>query len=87
MRVRLRGAPPNRDAIGAVVSVTAGGRTQRRLVMPFRSYLSQVETTLTFGLGRASRVDAVHVRWPDGRERTVPATVVEVDRRLDVDAP
>jgi hypothetical protein len=86
LRVRLRGAPANRDAIGAVVSVTAGGRTQRRMVMPYRSYLSQVEATLTFGLGSAPRVDAVQIRWPDGREQTVPGASVGIDRRLDVDA-
>jgi hypothetical protein len=83
LRVRLRGRPPNREAIGALVSVTTGGRTQRRLVMPFRSYLSQVETTLTFGLGPATRVDGLDVRWPDGRTQTAPLPAV--DRTVEVD--
>ncbi len=38
--VRLEGSSPNRDAIGAWVELTAGGVTQRRQVMPTRSYLS-----------------------------------------------
>jgi hypothetical protein len=77
LRLRLEGAPPNRDAIGAWVAVTAGGVTQRRQVMPTRSYLSQVERTLTFGLGDATEVEEVRVTWPDGTEEAVEG--VEVD--------
>ena len=78
LRVRLVGRAPNRDAIGAWVELTAGGVTQRRQVMPTRSYLSQVEPTVTFGLGELDRVDSVKVVWPDGTEETVEG--VEVDR-------
>ena len=78
LRVRLVGRAPNRDAIGAWVELTAGGVTQRRQVMPTRSYLSQVEPTVTFGLGELDRVDSLKVVWPDGTEETVEG--VEVDR-------
>ncbi|MEM7350308.1 MAG: CRTAC1 family protein, partial [Acidobacteriota bacterium] len=78
LRLRLEGRAPNRDAIGAWVEVTAGGVSQRRQVMPTRSYLSQVERTLTFGLGSATAVEAVRVTWPDGSEQTIEG--VEVDR-------
>jgi hypothetical protein len=66
LRVRLVGRAPNTDAIGAWVEVQAGGVTQRRQVMPTRSYLSQVELPLTVGLGETDRVERVRVRWPDG---------------------
>ena len=46
--------------------------------MPSRSYLSQVESILTFGLGAHARVDAVTVIWPDGETETW--TDLEVDR-------
>ncbi|MEM7582098.1 MAG: CRTAC1 family protein [Acidobacteriota bacterium] len=78
LRVRLEGQTPNRDAIGAWIELTAGGTTQRRQVMPTRSYLSQVERTVTFGLGAAERVDELKVIWPDGSEQRVDG--VEVDR-------
>ena len=68
VRFSLQGAPPNRHAIGAVVSLHASGATQTRTVMPARSYLAQVELPVTFGLGAAGRIDAVVVRWPDGSE-------------------
>ena len=66
LRLRLVGDGLNRDAIGARVTLTAGGLTQHRTVAPNRSYLSQVEPTLTFGLGDTETIDSLTVTWPDG---------------------
>ena len=66
LRIRLVGRTVNRDAIGAWIEVTDDLGTQRRQVMPTRSYLSQVELPVTFGLGRASECK-VKVLWPGGR--------------------
>jgi enediyne biosynthesis protein E4 len=69
LRVTVRSRQGNRDALGAWVTVTAGGVRQCRQVMPTRSYLSQVELPLTFGLGAMSQVDSVRIEWPgDGME-------------------
>ena len=85
LRVRLRGDAGNPDAIGARVEVVAGERRLERRVMPTRSYLSQVESTLTFGLSRSGAVDTIRVRWPDGVSQTVdrPAldTVVTIRKQ------
>ena len=67
IRLRLVGTRGNRDAIGARVEVSSGGRTQRQQVMPTRSYLAQVESILTFGLGGAQEIDEVRVHWPGDR--------------------
>ncbi len=69
LRVRVRGAAPGTDALGARVVVTCGGRTQEQWVRTGSSYLSQSELALTFGLGRAGRAEHVVVHWPDGAER------------------
>jgi hypothetical protein len=66
LRVRLLGAKSNRDGIGAVVRVTSGGVTQMRTVRSGSSYLSQSELPLTFGLGKADRVDRLTIEWPSG---------------------
>ena len=66
LRLKLAGTKANRDAIGAWVKVRVGSQTLARQVMPTRSYLSQSERTVTFGLGAASRVDEVTVAWPGG---------------------
>jgi enediyne biosynthesis protein E4 len=67
LRVKLLGQPPNRDAIGSSVEVHSAGRILKRLVSPTRSYLSQCELPVTFGLGGASEIEKVVVRWPSGR--------------------
>lgn len=77
LRLRLVGTTANRDSIGALVEVHAGGQVQRRLVMPTRSYLSQTELPVTFGLGRASAVERVRIRWPGGSTREISGVAVD----------
>jgi len=67
IRFRLIGTKSNRDAIGAVVRIFHGGQMQTRLVRGGSSYLSQSELPVTFGLGKADKVDRVTIDWPSGR--------------------
>lgn len=85
LRLRLHGRGANRDAIGARVQLVAGGVTQYRQVMPARSYLSQIELPLTFGLGPSRQVERLHITWPDGQQQVVE--VDRVDTVLDVEQP
>ena len=82
LRVVLEGRGSNRDAIGAWVELRTGDVTQRRQVMPTRSYLSQVERPVTFGLGRADRVDALRIHWPDGSTQDVAVDSVDATVRV-----
>jgi hypothetical protein len=66
LRLSLVGTKSNRSAIGAQVRVTAGGATRVAMVKTGSSYLSQSELPLTFGLGQASKVEQVEIRWPSG---------------------
>jgi hypothetical protein len=68
--VALVGAGRNRDAIGARVRLTAGGRTQVAERRSSGSYLSANDPRLHFGLGSASRIDLIEVRWPSGKLET-----------------
>ena len=71
----------NRDAIGAWIELEADGVMQRRQVMPTRSYLSQVELPVTFGLGEADHLQSpLRVIWPDGTLQYVP--VEQVDQTI-----
>jgi enediyne biosynthesis protein E4 len=85
LRVKLEGRTVNRNAIGAVLTLTANGVTQRRSVMPTHSYLSQVELPVTFGLGDTQQVDSLTVVWPNGRSQNVP--VAQVDTTLAITQP
>jgi hypothetical protein len=68
-RIRLVGAgagAANTSGIGAVVNVTAGGKTQTQYVSGgFGHGNNQNDVVLTFGLGTACAIDSIDVRWPD----------------------
>jgi hypothetical protein len=67
LRVRLAGNKSNRQGIGAVVTLRAGGRSQVREVTSSSSYLAANDPRLLFGLEAAASVDEVIVQWPSGR--------------------
>jgi enediyne biosynthesis protein E4 len=66
LRLHLTGTKSNRDAIGAAVRIYNAGEAQMRTVRCGSSYLSQSELPLTFGLGKADRIDRLTVEWPSG---------------------
>lgn len=74
------GTTVNRDALGARVTLTAGGKTYRRDVLAARGYLSQSEHALTFGLGKADKIDRVEIRWPTRKGEVQVLTDLEPNR-------
>ena len=77
LRVKLEGKSSNRDAIGSLVEVRVGDVTQSRRISPTRSYLSQVELPVTFGLGVSDSVDRIVVTWPNGRQQIIQQPTVD----------
>jgi enediyne biosynthesis protein E4 len=72
----LIGTKSNRDAIGARVTVRVGDHQQTQEVRSGGGYISQSDFRLHFGLGGATKVDSVEIRWPSGltqRLQNVPA--------------
>ncbi len=87
LEVELRGTRSNRDGLGALVKVTAGGKTQTRQQDGKSGYLSQSVMPLYFGLGDAAAVEKVEVVWPSGEKQTVPGSQVKVNSTLEVVEP
>jgi hypothetical protein len=86
LAVRLVGDPGKRcprDAIGSVVFCTAGGLRRRGEVASGRSQISQSDLRVHFGLGAATRVERLEVRWANGT--TVAYDVPGVDRLVVID--
>jgi hypothetical protein len=86
LTVRLVGDPARRcprDAIGSVVFCTAGGLRRRGEVGSGRGQVSQSDLRVHFGLGVATRVERLEVRWANGT--TVSYEVPAVDRVLVID--
>jgi enediyne biosynthesis protein E4 len=71
-----------RDAVGASVIVTANGMKQRGDVLSGGSYSSTSDPRPHFGLGAATQVDDIEVRWPDGKVEHV--SVPGVDRIVTI---
>ena len=67
----LAGTKSNRLAIGARIKVIAGGMIQTDQVRSGGSYLSQSDFRLHFGVGTASKIDSVEIRWPSGATDTL----------------
>ncbi len=68
LELKLIGTRSNRDAVGAHVTLTGNGVRQLREVHAGSGYLSGSSLIQHFGLGAATTVDAIHIRWPSGTE-------------------
>ena len=63
---RAIGTKSNRDAIGARIRMKAGTRTYIDEVRSGSSFISNNDMRVHFGLGAATKMDWVEVRWPTG---------------------
>ncbi len=81
LNVRLTGTTSNRDAIGARVRLTAGGRHQHRLVSG-GSFFGCLPLEQHFGLGDLEKADSLRIRWPSGRRQTVGGLPVNTTIRI-----
>ena len=70
LALELVGRPPNTGAVGARVQVRALGVRHVRTVHAGEGYLAGPSLRLHFGLGEATRVEELSVRWPDGSTTT-----------------
>jgi hypothetical protein len=80
-----RAASGNTHAIGATVSVGVGSQTQHRLITAGISFMGQEPARAHFGLGSATRVDEIKVRWPDGHETSRRSVRADATVRIPAD--
>ncbi|HTU99875.1 MAG TPA: CRTAC1 family protein, partial [Luteitalea sp.] len=86
LSIRLIGDPAQRcprDAIGSLVTATVGGRRISGEVASGRGQVSQSDTRVHLGLGTATSVDTLEVRWAGGTTRTYP--IARVDAFVTID--
>jgi enediyne biosynthesis protein E4 len=86
LTVVLRGDPKQkcpRDAIGSVVFVTAGGRRVRGEVASGRGQISQSDLRVHVGLGQATSVEKLEVRWANGATVAYPITRIDAVVTID----
>ena len=83
--LNLTGHKSNRDGIGASVKVVTSEGAQYATVTTAASYLSSSDKRAHFGLGRASVVQDIEIRWPSGIVQTLRN--VAADRIVRIDEP
>ncbi|MGH9850609.1 MAG: CRTAC1 family protein, partial [Blastocatellia bacterium] len=82
IKLQLAGTKSNRNAVGAKVELKAGGLTQIDEVHAGDSYISHSDWRLHFGLGKATTVDEITIRWPSGKIEKL--TKVAVNRVMKI---
>ncbi|MBI2513594.1 MAG: VCBS repeat-containing protein [Opitutae bacterium] len=82
LALKFIGTSSNRDGYGAEVTITAGGRSQIAVYNPTNAYIGQREPRLHFGLGAATTISRVTVKWPSGTVQEL--TDVTADQLLTV---
>jgi len=83
LTVSLRGTKSNRLGIGARLVASVQGRQLVRELYPLNSFRSQTPSRVHFGLGDATKVERLAIRWPSGLEQEL--TGLEADRHIIVD--
>lgn len=73
IEIDLEGTRSNRDGIGTIVRVTAGGVTQMRVQDGGMHHRSQNHSRLHFGLAKHAQIDTISVHWPSGVVQTLKA--------------
>jgi hypothetical protein len=82
IQFELEGTAANRSAIGARVELQWNGRTQVQEVAAATGFSAQNQRRVHYGLGGATAVDRVVIRWPSGRQQTIESPAVDRLHRL-----
>jgi hypothetical protein len=82
--VKLEGAKCNRDAVGAMITWSAGGVKRSKLKTGGGSYLSSHDAREVLGLGKAAKADWIEIRWPAPSGRVERLTDIGVDRYVTI---
>ncbi len=83
LQVRAINPALHRDALGAIVCVRAGGRTQVSSLHPAESFLCSSEASAHFGLGETNHVENIEIGWPDGSHEVFDKGYA-ADQRLEL---
>ena len=83
VRLVLVGRQSNRSAIGAAIEAHVSGRIIHRQVKGGGSYLSANDPRVLIGLGKATSIHHVRVRWPSGAISTVNNPALGKTHRIE----
>ena len=77
IKIRLEGVQSNKSAIGARINLYAGGLKQMREIQSGYSYGVHNSLTQHFGIGTATRIDSIVLRWPSGIKEKIEGPFID----------
>lgn len=77
LRVDLVGVESNRFGIGAQLTATIGDETITRDIFPVNGFMGQSPVECIVGVGAASQIDRLEIRWPTGKTQTFNSVPVD----------
>ncbi len=83
LKLVLHGKGQNTFAIGARVTVICEASLLIKEVQATKGFLSSIDPTLTFGLGKAKKVDSILILWPDGSNQSF--TDISINRTIKIE--
>ena len=82
LRIKLKGQPKNKDAIGAKITLWSGSEEQHQFQSVIRGYMSSMEPIVHFGL-KYDKIDSLKIIWPGGKISKLKD--VKADQVLEID--
>jgi enediyne biosynthesis protein E4 len=82
--VRLQGTTCNRDAVGATITWSANGTKRSRYKSNGGSYLSSHDLREVLGIGTATKLDWIEIKWPSPSSRVERISDLPIDRYVTI---
>ncbi len=84
IRIKLKGAEKNTFGIGSIVKIYKDQEVLRQELIPSRGFQSSIDYTMTFGLGKAEKIDSIHIIWPNKKIQRIKETQVNQTLSIDI---
>jgi tetratricopeptide (TPR) repeat protein len=79
LTLQLRGVACSRDAIGAICELQVGPRKLTRQLTAGDGYQASNQRQLVFGIGEATNIDKLTIRWPGGKTQTYTNLAIDTE--------
>ncbi|MGZ8558373.1 MAG: VCBS repeat-containing protein [Chitinophagaceae bacterium] len=85
LELSFKGGKKNINGLGAVAEIYyEKNRIQVYENSPYRGYLSTVDNKAFFGLGKATLIDSLILRWPGGKEQRIKNVTVNAHMQVNI---
>jgi enediyne biosynthesis protein E4 len=77
-KIKFKGPKKNQFGLGATVFAYLSNQIITTSQMPIRGFQSSMDYVITMGLGSATKIDSLLIRWPDDKEEKLIGTMAGI---------